>query len=161
MTTRYSSRSLVYVLVLVVATPLFLGAARSAKPRTSATLVGDAPAVVPIQPPCGPAADSEILIGELSCRPDPFGSDTLLSFRALGTVRVSTGGTGELISNVLAVPEDPCPAFLASGTEALQGLGCATGSGGNGSLQFVCHDRRDAVLGIMATVSEAVLTASF
>ena len=147
MATRYSSRSLVYLVVcllVIVALPVVLRAADVHTP-----------------PPFVQGPDFEILIGELSCRLDPFGSDTLLSFRAQGTVEVSTGGMGELISTLFTAPEDPCPGITEGATAVLQDLGCTAGPGGNDTLKFVCHDRRDTILEIMTTVSKGVLTASF
>jgi hypothetical protein len=163
MTTRYPSRSLVCLLacLLVVALPVVLAAAPSAGRRSPALLTGDIAADAHTPPPFIQGSDFEILVGELSCRLDPFGSDTLLSFRPQGTVEVSTGGMGELISTLFTAPEDPCPAITEGATEVLQNLGCTVGPGGNATLKFICHDERDTILEIMATVSKGVLTASF
>jgi hypothetical protein len=124
-------------------------------------LPGDRSAAVHARPRPVQGPDVEVLVGELSCQPNPFESNTLLSFRAQGTVQVSTGGMGELISSILAIPEDPCPGIYAGAAEALQDVGCTAGSAGTGSLKFVCHDHRDAILEVMAMVSKGVLVGSF
>lgn len=114
---------------------------------------------VPPGPPSG--LDSELLVGELSCRTDPFGTDTRVTFVAHGTITVQAGGMGEVIGRLISSPENPCPELQDSAASAIQGLGCVTGLVGNDTQTFVCHDGRERVLQVMAVVSRGVLTGNF
>ena len=156
-------RASVCLVVIALACPLALaqtnlrpaGKRPAAIPAPSATAVAS---TAPIVPHLG---DSDLLVGELTCRQDPFGPDTRITFTAHGTIEVATGGMGELIGRVFSAPEDPCPAINQAALASVQAAGCAAAPTGNDTLTFVCHDRRDVVLGIMAAVSRGVLTGSF
>ena len=100
-------------------------------------------------------------MAELACQLDPFGTTTRIVLSPRGTIAVATGGTGELAAAFVTVPENFCPEFHQAASQAIEGLGCTTGPIRNGSLPFVCHDQRDAVLNVMATVSRAVVTGAF
>lgn len=157
---RQSLGSVVCVLLSILVPTLALSEnglrppRKALAPGTSAADPGAAPA-----PPGAPS--SELLVGELTCRPDPFGSDTRATFTAHGTIAVQTGGMGELVGRLISTPENPCPGMQDAAASAVQALGCATGLTGNDTLTFVCHDRRERVLEVMAVVSRGVLTGSF
>ena len=137
-------------LLVVVALPLAMGqSGLRAVDRTAALTAKAAP------------GSDEVLVAELACQLDPFGTTTRIAFSTRGTIGVATGGMGELASAFPTVPENFCPQFHQAATQAIEGLGCTTGPIANGFLPFVCHDQRDAVLNVMATVSRAVVTGTF
>jgi len=107
------------------------------------------------------SGSDEVLVAELSCRLQPFDPGTQIAFSTRGTIGVATGGMGELASAVVTVPENFCSEFHQAASSAIEGLVCFFGLITNGSLPFVCHDQRDAVLNVMATVSRAVVTGAF
>ena len=137
-------------LLVVVALPLAMGQSglRTRDPLAALT-AKDAP------------GSDELLVAELSCRLQPFDPSTLIGFSTRGTIDVTTSGMGELASAFVIVPENFCPEFHQAASSAIEGLGCTIGPITNGSLPFVCHDQRDAVLNVMATVSRAVVTGAF
>ena len=161
MTLQYPSRLPVSLLVVALALPLILGAARSLGSRPATTLPGNRSAVVQTQPAPGQASPSEVLVGELSCQLSSFDGNTFLSLRVQGTVPVSSGGMGELISSTFTAPENPCPGIYASAAALLVDAGCTAGAPETYSLKFVCHDDRDGVLEVMASMSQGVLAGSF
>ena len=140
------------ILVVIVFVPLAL--AQSSLRVPYKPIFAAAPSV-----PGGSA--SELLVGELGCFPDLFGGDTRVTFVAHGTIAVQTGGMGEVIGRLIASPEDPCPGFHESAAGAIQAHGCVAALAGNSTLTFVCHDRREQVLEVMAVVSRGVLTGTF
>ena len=158
---RYLVRSFVCLIAIVAALSLAMGQS-SLRPRAKTPPVrlaaGDEPGAV-TQPVPSRGSDTELLVGELTCFPDPFGTETRVTFVAHGTIELMTGGMGDVIGRVLSAPEDPCPAINAAAVSAVQELGCVTGPVGTETLTFVCHDRRERMIEVMATVSEGVLTA--
>jgi len=154
-------RSVLFVLLAIILVPSLALAESGLRPPRKALTSGASavePGAAPV-PPGGPA--SELLVGELTCRPDPFGSDTRVTFVAHGTIAVQTGGMGELIGRLISSPENPCPGIHESAAGAVQALGCLPGFVGNDTLTFVCHDRRERTLEVMALVSRGVLTGTF
>ena len=160
MTTRRTLRPIVFFVTLALTASLAMAqgglrpVAKSPMVRLSDGGAGDQPS-----PSHGP--DAELLVGELSCRADPFGSDIRVTFVAHGTIEVATGGMGEVIGRLIVATENPCPGMNQAATEAVQEAGCTAGPVGNDTITFVCHDKREKVLEVMATVSRGVLTGAF
>lgn len=156
---RRLSRTFVCLLVLALALPLAMGDGTfTTTQRRPSALVPVAGAAEIRTVPEHAAPDHEVLVGEVGCFQSPFGPEAQIVFRVNGTIRLEQGDSGNLISTILEAPEDPCPAVRQGATATVHELGCVSGPAGNSNIKFVCHDRRENLVAVMAAVSEGVLT---
>lgn len=151
MPTKYIPRLLVCLVVIALALPLAVAKSPARLVNTNEST--PQPIVF---------GTNELLVGQLECFADPYGGGTHVSFIPRGTIEVQTGPLSEIIARQLAaVPEDPCPGIRQAATDALGEFGCTSGQTEINILTFVCLDRRERLLQIMARVSAGVLTGQF
>ena len=155
--------ALFVLLATIVAPPPILGQSGLRSPRKgSITVVAAEPgaghSAAPVPPP---GQDIELLIGELSCRTDPFGPDVRAALFARGTMEYQTSGMGEVAGRIIVATENPCPGLNEAVADLVQSRGCVTGAVVYESMTFVCHDRRERVLETVAAVSRLLITGTF